>query len=35
MTGILHLVSQTPIDWYGKKQATVAMATYSSEFITT
>ena len=32
MTRILHLVNQTPIEWYYKKQATVA--TYSSEFIT-
>ena len=33
MTGILHLVNQAPIEWYCKKQATVATATYSSEFI--
>ena len=30
---ILHLVNQTPIEWYCKKQATVATATYFSEFI--
>ena len=34
MTGILHLVNQTPIEWYCKKQATVATTTYSLEFIT-
>ena len=34
-TRILHLVNQTPIKWYCKMQATVAMATYSSEFVTT
>ena len=33
MTGILHLVNKTPIDWYSKKQATVETATYRSEFI--
>jgi len=32
VTGILHLVNQTPIDWYCKWQATVEMATYGSEF---
>ena len=32
---ILHLVDQTAIEWYCKKQATVATATYSLEFITT
>ena len=35
MTRILHLMNQTPIEWYCIKQATVAMATYSLEFITT
>ena len=33
VTGILHLVNKTPIDWYSKKQATVETATYGSEFI--
>ena len=33
VTGILHLVNQTPIEWYSKKQATVETATYGSEFI--
>jgi hypothetical protein len=32
-TGILHLVNQTPIDWYSKRQATVETATYGSEFV--
>ena len=34
MTGFLHQVNQTPIEWYCKKQSTVTTATYSSEFIT-
>jgi len=33
VTGILHLVNKTPIDWYSKKQATVETAIYGSEFI--
>jgi len=33
VTGILHLLNGTPIDWYSKKQATVETATYGSEFI--
>jgi hypothetical protein len=33
VTGILHLVNKTPIEWYSKKQATVETATYGSEFI--
>ena len=33
VTGILHLVNKTPLDWYSKKQATVETATYGSEFI--
>ena len=32
-TGILHLVNQTPIEWFSKKQATVETATYGSEFV--
>ncbi len=32
-TGILHLLNQTPIDWYSKKQATIETATYGSEFV--
>jgi histone deacetylase 1/2 len=33
VTGVLHFVNQTPIDWYSKKQATVETATYGSEFV--
>ena len=33
VTGILHLINQTPIDWYTKRQATVETATYGSEFV--
>ena len=33
MTGILHLVSQRPVDWYSKRQATVETAMYESEFV--
>ncbi|HEY9707536.1 MAG TPA: hypothetical protein V6D48_04970, partial [Oculatellaceae cyanobacterium] len=33
VTGILHMLNATPIDWYSKKQATVETATYGSEFV--
>ena len=33
LTGILHLLNKTPVDWYSKKQATVEVATYSSEMV--
>jgi hypothetical protein len=33
VTGILHLVDKTPIDWYSKKQATVETVTYGSKFV--
>ena len=33
LTGCLHFVKKTPVDWYSKKQATVETATYGSEFI--
>jgi hypothetical protein len=33
VTGILHLINKTPLDWYSKKQATVETATYGSEFV--
>mmetsp|Transcript_35402 Transcript_35402/g.85673 ORF Transcript_35402/g.85673 Transcript_35402/m.85673 type:complete len:213 (-) Transcript_35402:8-646(-) len=33
VTGILHFVNQTPMDWYCKKQATVETATFGSEYI--
>ena len=34
MTRILHLVNQTPIKYYCRRQATVVTATYSLELIT-
>jgi hypothetical protein len=33
MTGILHFMNKTPIDWYSKKQGTVETATYGSEMV--
>ena len=34
VTGILHFMNKTPIDWYSKKQATsIETATYGSEFV--
>ena len=33
VTGILHLINKTPIDWFSKKQSTVETVTFSSEFI--
>ena len=33
VTGILHLINKTPIDWYSKKHAIVETATYGSEFV--
>ena len=33
VTGILHLVNQTPIEWYTKWQPTVDTTTYGSEFM--
>jgi hypothetical protein len=32
-TGTLHLLNQTPIDWFSKRQNTVETATYGSEFV--
>ena len=32
VTAVLHVINQTPTDWYSKKQATVETATYGSEF---
>jgi hypothetical protein len=32
-TGIIHMINQTPVDWYAKRQNTVETATYSSEFV--
>ena len=33
VTGILHFVNATPVDWFSKRQATVETATYGSEFV--
>ena len=33
VTGILHLLNKTPIQWYSKKQGTVETATYGSELV--
>jgi hypothetical protein len=33
VTGILHLINKTPLDWYSKMEATVETATYASEFV--
>jgi hypothetical protein len=33
VTGILHFLNGTPIEWYSKKMATVETATYSAEFV--
>jgi hypothetical protein len=33
VTALLHLLNQTPIDWYSKKQSTVETATFGSEFV--
>jgi len=35
VTGILHQLNKTPIDWYSKLQLTVETATFSSEFVAT
>jgi hypothetical protein len=32
-TGVLHLVNQTPVSWFSKRQSTVETATYGSEFV--
>ena len=33
VTGILHFLNKTPIDWYSKKQSTVETAMYGSEYV--
>ena len=33
VTGILHLLNKTPVDWFSKLQNTVETATYGSEFV--
>ena len=35
LSGCLHFVNETPVDWYSKKQASVETATYGSEFVAT
>ena len=32
VTGVLHFLNKTPVDWHSKKQATVETATYGSEY---
>jgi hypothetical protein len=32
VTGILHFISKTPIDWFSKKQSTMETGTHGSEF---
>ena len=34
VTGILHFVNGTPVEWFSKHQDTVETATYGSEFVT-
>ena len=34
LTGCLHFVNKTPVDWYSKKQAMIETDTYGSEFVT-
>ena len=33
LTGCLHFVNKSPVDWYYKRQSTVETATYGSEFV--
>ena len=33
VTGVIHFVNGTPIEWFSKRQATVETATYGSEFV--
>jgi hypothetical protein len=33
VTGVLHLLNQTPVHWYSKRQGRVQSATYGSEFM--
>ena len=33
VTGILHLLNQTPIEWFSRRQGQVETATYGSEFV--
>jgi hypothetical protein len=33
VSGMLHFLNQTPLDWFSKKQGSVETATYGSEFM--
>jgi hypothetical protein len=33
VTGILHLLNKTPIDWFSKLQSTVETATFGSDYV--
>ena len=33
VTGILHLLNKTPVDWFSKLQSTVETATFGSEYV--
>ena len=33
VTGILHFLNKTPIEWFTKKQGSVQTATFGSEFV--
>ena len=33
VTGVLHCINKTPIDWFSKKQETVETATHGAEFV--
>jgi hypothetical protein len=33
VSGILHFLNQTPLDWYSKKRGSVETATYGSKFM--
>jgi hypothetical protein len=33
VTGCLHMINKTPIDWFSKLQSTVETATFGSEYI--
>ena len=35
VTGIIHLMNATPVDWWTRKQATAETATYGSEYVAT
>jgi hypothetical protein len=34
VTGMLHMINKSPLDWYSNKQDTVDAATYGSEIVT-